>query len=99
MSKKKRGSQSGDNDRTQGTSDPSVSCGFRHVVLFGCVLWIYVCTVFPSITGGDAGELLAESCQFGIPHPPGDRRQTVSRMSRCTYLLYRYLILILTLDV
>lgn len=74
MKKNRRDLQSQGKDRVQDKGDPSVSCGFRHVILFGCGLWIYVYTVFPSITGGDAGELLAEACHFGIPHPPGDQR-------------------------
>ncbi|CAN0246431.1 unnamed protein product, partial [Discosporangium mesarthrocarpum] len=35
------------------------------------VLGLYVWTAFPSIPGGDSGELLAEACHLGIPHPPG----------------------------
>lgn len=46
--------------------------GCRHVVLFAFVLVIYVCTAMPSVPGGDAGELLAEGCQLGRPHPPGE---------------------------
>ncbi|CAM9750958.1 unnamed protein product, partial [Choristocarpus tenellus] len=34
------------------------------------VLLLLVCTAFPSVPGGDAGELLAEACQAGVPHPP-----------------------------
>jgi hypothetical protein len=32
---------------------------------------IYLKTSFPSIPGGDAGELLAEACVWGVAHPPG----------------------------
>ncbi|CAN0454649.1 unnamed protein product, partial [Hapterophycus canaliculatus] len=32
---------------------------------------VYVATVAPGIPGGDAGELVAESCQLGTAHPPG----------------------------
>ena len=45
----------------------------RHLVLGGCVLLIFVYTAMPSVPGGDSGELLASGCQFGIPHPPGER--------------------------
>lgn len=45
--------------------------GFRHLVLGGYVLLIFVYTAMPSVPGGDAGELLASGCQFAIPHPPG----------------------------
>lgn len=32
---------------------------------------MYLATVAPGIPGGDAGELVAESCQLGTAHPPG----------------------------
>lgn len=51
-------------------STPRMLCS-RHVVLFGSLLAVYVYTAPPGIRGGDSGELLAESCHFGIPHPPG----------------------------
>ena len=35
------------------------------------VLAVYFNTMFPGIPGGDAGELLAEACHGGTPHPPG----------------------------
>eukprot|EP01031_Cornospumella_fuschlensis_P033087 gene33087-40023_t len=31
----------------------------------------YHLSLFPSIPGGDSGELVAEACQLGVPHPPG----------------------------
>lgn len=34
-------------------------------------LAVYVATVAPGIPGGDAGELVAESCHLGTAHPPG----------------------------
>lgn len=45
--------------------------GVRHAVLYSFVLCTYIYTALPSIPGGDSGELLAEACQWGIPHPPG----------------------------
>ena len=39
--------------------------------IFVAVLAVYARTSFPSVTGGDAGELLAEACQLGTAHPPG----------------------------
>lgn len=71
-------------------SKSGIGCGCRHFVLFGGVLWIYTYTVFPSVTGGDAGELLAEACQLGTPHPPGEA--TLSKQDRqreSTSLKYR----------
>ncbi|KAF0686293.1 Aste57867_21899 [Aphanomyces stellatus] len=35
------------------------------------VLGVYSQTLYPSIAGGDSGELVAESCHLGISHPPG----------------------------
>ncbi|GMH70275.1 hypothetical protein TrRE_jg10714, partial [Triparma retinervis] len=35
------------------------------------VLAVYLNTMFPGVPGGDAGELLAEACHGGTPHPPG----------------------------
>lgn len=32
---------------------------------------LYLSTVSPSIAGGDSGELVAEGCKLGTPHPPG----------------------------
>lgn len=31
----------------------------------------YTLTLYPSIAGGDSGELVAESCHLGVSHPPG----------------------------
>ena len=39
--------------------------------VFPVVFFVYARTSFPSVTGGDAGELLAEACQLGTAHPPG----------------------------
>jgi hypothetical protein len=41
---------------------------------FAIVSTVYVLSAFPSLTGGDSGELLAESCThptIGTAHPPG----------------------------
>ena len=35
------------------------------------VLGAYARTAYPSMPGGDSGELVAEACQLGTPHPPG----------------------------
>ncbi|KAF1332925.1 Membrane protein, partial [Globisporangium splendens] len=39
--------------------------------LAALVLGVYVKTLYPSVTGGDSGELVAESCHLGVSHPPG----------------------------
>jgi hypothetical protein len=41
------------------------------VVLFFSILTIYYETLQPSVPGGDAGELITEAYQLGLPHPPG----------------------------
>lgn len=53
-----------------------------HVLLFIGILAVYTLTISPSVTGGDAGELLAEACHFGIPHPPGEREDYGGREKR-----------------
>ena len=40
-------------------------------VVAAVVFTIYVQTLYPSIAGGDSGELVAESCHLGVSHPPG----------------------------
>ena len=32
---------------------------------------LYVRTLYPTVAGGDSGELVAQSCTLGIAHPPG----------------------------
>jgi len=39
--------------------------------LFAAILAIYVRTAYPSVPGGDAGELVFTSCSLGVAHPPG----------------------------
>lgn len=41
------------------------------ILLFIIIFSVYHLTSFPSIPGGDSGELLAESCLLGTAHPPG----------------------------
>ena len=41
------------------------------VALFASVYAVYHLTLFPSVPGGDSGELLANACNGGINHPPG----------------------------
>ena len=40
-------------------------------LIFSIVYVLYYITLFPSIPGGDAGEIAAEACQLGTAHPPG----------------------------
>lgn len=41
------------------------------IVPFVISFVLYLSTVSPSIAGGDSGELVAEGCKLGTPHPPG----------------------------
>ncbi|OWY99389.1 putative membrane protein [Phytophthora megakarya] len=48
------------------TGDVAVMMVLATGTLFG-----YTMTLYPSIAGGDSGELVAESCHLGVSHPPG----------------------------
>jgi hypothetical protein len=39
--------------------------------VFSIVFGAYYLSAYPSVTGGDAGELIMVSCQLGLAHPPG----------------------------
>ncbi|KDO27984.1 hypothetical protein SPRG_07262 [Saprolegnia parasitica CBS 223.65] len=39
--------------------------------LLATTLGVYGATLYPSVAGGDSGELLAEACHLGVAHPPG----------------------------
>ena len=39
--------------------------------LFIAALAVYVQTAYPTVPGGDAGELVFTSCSLGVAHPPG----------------------------
>jgi hypothetical protein len=41
------------------------------VIVFVSVFGVYLATVYPSITGGDSGELVITACNLGTAHPPG----------------------------
>jgi len=41
------------------------------IVIFAVILTRYISTLSLNIAGGDSGELVAEGCVFGTPHPPG----------------------------
>ena len=38
---------------------------------------IFAATQFPTVPGGDSGELIVAACTLGIPHPPGYPLHTV----------------------
>jgi hypothetical protein len=39
--------------------------------VFSIPMSVFVSTVYPTVAGGDSGELVAESCALGVAHPPG----------------------------
>ena len=43
------------------------------IVVFG----VYLCTMYPSVPGGDSGELIVAGCTAGIAHPPGQYRSHI----------------------
>ena len=40
-------------------------------MVFFVVYVVYYFTLYPSVPGGDSGELLSEACSWGTAHPPG----------------------------
>lgn len=50
---------------------------FTFVTTTAIAMAVYLQTTSDSIAGGDAGELVAEGCKLGIPHPPGYPLYTV----------------------
>lgn len=56
-------------------SDPDASAAIvttaAPAALAALVLGVYTKTLYPSVAGGDSGELVAESCHLGVSHPPG----------------------------
>lgn len=45
------------------------------------VFVVYFRTMFPSVPGGDSGEMIAIACLGAVPHPPV--RPSVDRTSCC----------------
>ena len=64
-------------------------------LIFVLVLTLYTSTLYPSITGGDSGELLISACNFGVAHPPGYPTWTLLMGSviRAARLLWSYRLL------
>jgi len=44
---------------------------FAPLLAFGFLLVLYVATLYPSVAGGDSGELAAAALTGGVPHPSG----------------------------
>ena len=56
--------------RSRREGRPSETTHFE-ILLFVFILAIYVKTVYPTISGGDSGELVVSACNLGAAHPPG----------------------------
>lgn len=52
-------------------ASPAIVTTAAPVALAALVLGVYIKTLYPSVAGGDSGELVAESCHLGVSHPPG----------------------------
>ena len=53
---------------TDDAPPPSLELGGA---VFAVVMSVYFPTLFLGVPGGDSGELVAEACGLGVPHPPG----------------------------
>lgn len=58
---------------TPGTNTLSLPENARSAswMVFVIVFVVYTATVYPSVSGGDAGELIVTTCNWGTAHPPG----------------------------
>jgi hypothetical protein len=45
--------------------------GHAHLALGAVALVVYIRTMYPTVSGGDAGELMTVACNLGVAHPPG----------------------------
>mmetsp|Transcript_9016 Transcript_9016/g.18003 ORF Transcript_9016/g.18003 Transcript_9016/m.18003 type:complete len:791 (-) Transcript_9016:130-2502(-) len=75
-SDKKQGLKADDDKKSQ-EQEPifELECadgaGIAGMLVMGMVLLVYVLTMYPSVPGGDSGELIVAGCTVGIAHPPG----------------------------
>jgi hypothetical protein len=54
------------------------ACTADAVAVASLCVAVYATTQFPTVPGGDSGELIVAACSLGIPHPPGYPLHTVS---------------------
>ncbi|EGD78311.1 hypothetical protein PTSG_09378 [Salpingoeca rosetta] len=47
------------------------SNALEYILLFCVQLGVFASTLYPSIPGGDSGELVSVACELGVAHPPG----------------------------
>ncbi len=48
-----------------------IAFGWKFEILWLIVFAVYVRTLYPTIAGGDSGELVSAMCAWGSAHPPG----------------------------
>lgn len=63
-------------EQTAKTSEPCVieldpGANVAAFLVVTLVLVVYILTMYPSVPGGDSGELIVAGCTVGIAHPPG----------------------------
>ena len=57
--------------------------GLLHTLCVVAVVGVtFHATLFDTIPGGDSGELVAEACALGTPHPPGYETHTQRHAQR-----------------
>ncbi|XP_067936270.1 protein O-mannosyl-transferase TMEM260-like [Watersipora subatra] len=54
------------------TIDPHYEWSWEMAIgLYLGIFGVYAYTAYPSVPGGDSGELLSAACELGVAHPPG----------------------------
>ena len=75
------------------TLSPAISLAspsfLASLFVFAAVLAVYALTTYPSVTGGDAGELIITGCNLGVAHPPGNEYATT--MQVIVLVIFAYL--------
>ncbi len=57
---------------TNGDAELSSSATWASGMLVGAAAFaVYLHTAYPSVSGGDPGELMVAACNWGVAHPPG----------------------------
>ena len=62
--------------KQKNNTPPAIEPDPRTELLFSACLGVaafltYVLTLYPTVSGGDSGELIAAACNLGVAHPPG----------------------------
>jgi len=51
--------------------EESTSSSYTEIIVFTLIFAVYLKTVYPTISGGDSGELVVAAYNLGAAHPPG----------------------------